>query len=481
VTRWDEEADLVVVGYGAAGATAAIAAAESGANVLVLEKQAEGQHTPSSKMGGSQIMVVTDVEKATRYLDRCAGGMVPRAVSHAWAKKALTVLDWIGHVSDVKYEPGIGAEHPEFEGADAVRAYTGETGGLFVGLKAAAGRKRTIRVQYETPAKRLVRDGDGRVVGVQVTGREGARRVGAKKGVILTCGGYEYDEDAKVNFLKGAPIHFYGNPGNTGDGVRMAQEVGAALWHMNSMIGRAIAHFKLPDGSPLNVLASMSWPLGSTSAGYVITDREGRRFANEHMQAMMRHDFYYLLLEYDPKTNEYTRNPCYWFFDQRRMQQGPPVMTTGGMIASGYYDWSPDSEREIARGWIMRASTIEEVAGLAGVRDPALVAGEVKDYNDACVSGSDRFGRPPASMIPLDTPPYYCMPLYAGGSNTSGGPRRNEHAQVLNVFGEPIPGLYEAGELGEPVGLLYPANGGNISDCACFGQIAVEHALGVLD
>jgi succinate dehydrogenase/fumarate reductase flavoprotein subunit len=71
------------------------------------------------------------------------------------------------------------------------------------------------------------------------------------------------------------------------------------------------------------------------------------------------------------------------------------------------------------------------------------------------------------------------MALYPGGSNTSGGPRRNEHAQVVDVHGEPIPGLYEAGELGEPVGLLYPSNGGNISDCACFGQIAAEHALGV--
>ena len=482
--RWDEEADVVVVGYGGAGATAAIAAVALGGEALVLEKQSERRHTPSSFMGGSQIMAVTgDVEAAARYLDRCAGGMVPKAVSLAWARKASTVLDWIGTVSDVRYEPAVGAEHPEFEGAEAIRAHTGPSGGLFIGLQKTAKRHpKEIRVRWESPAKRLVRDANGQVVGVEVAGAGGTKRYGAKKGVILTCGGYEYDEEMKINFLKGYPIHFYGNPGNTGDGVRMAQEVGAQLWHMNSMIGRAIAHFELPDGSPLNVLASLSGAasLGGIPAdqapGYVITDRKGKRFANEHMQAMMRHDFYYLLLEYDPSANEYTRNPCYWFFDQRRMKLGPPVLTGGGLLSVGYYYWSPGSEEEIARGWIKRGNSIEEVAAAAGV-DPAGAAREIKEYNGACRAGKDRFGRPANTMIPLDSPPYYCLPLYPGGSNTSGGPRRNEHAQVVDVFGEPIPGLYEAGELGEPVGLLYPSNGGNISDCACFGQIAAEQAL----
>ena len=81
--------------------------------------------------------------------------------------------------------------------------------------------------------------------------------------------------------------------------------------------------------------------------------------------------------------------------------------------------------------------------------------------------------------MPLDSPPYYCVELWPGGPNTSGGPRRNEHAQVIDVFGDPIPGLYEAGELGEAVGALYPANGANLSDALCFGRIAAEHALGI--
>jgi succinate dehydrogenase/fumarate reductase flavoprotein subunit len=80
-------------------------------------------------------------------------------------------------------------------------------------------------------------------------------------------------------------------------------------------------------------------------------------------------------------------------------------------------------------------------------------------------------------MVPLDQPPYYCVPLYPGGSNTSGGPRRDERARVLGVDGEPIPGLLAAGELGSPMALLYPADGSNLSEAMCFGQIAAETAL----
>ena len=94
----------------------------------------------------------------------------------------------------------------------------------------------------------------------------------------------------------------------------------------------------------------------------------------------------------------------------------------------------------------------------------------VEEYSRGCGAGPDAFGRPASSLIPLDSPPYYCMPLYPGGPNTCGGPRRDEHAR--------IPGLYGAGELGEAVGMLYPANGGNLSESVCFGRIAAEHALG---
>ena len=480
---WDEEADVVVVGFGGAGAATAIAAADHGANVVVLEKQPESRHTPSTKMGGGALMTVTDPDPAARYLDLCAAGMVPAEVSQAWAQRASKVLDWVNDICDVEYQRSIGAEHPELPGAAAVQSYeaVGYGNGLFTALAASVRRRDTVRTIFDSPASRLVRDGEQRVVGVEVATSGGLRRVGARQGVVLTCGGYEYNDDMKRNYLKGEPIHFYGNPGNTGDGVLMAQAIGADLWHMNQMIGRAIGHFEFPDGTSVNglvIIGDLMKP--GNPVGYVLTDGLGRRFANEHMQAMSRHDFYYELIKYDPASGTFPRNPCYWFFDQRRMRLGTPVATNMGPLAFGYYDWSADSEAEIARHWISRADTIEKAAEAAGVADPAQAAAEIAAYNEACRTGQDLFGRPVESLIPLDEAPYYCMALYPGGSNTCGGPRRNQYAQVVDVFGDPISGLYAAGELGEPVGLLYPSNGANISDCLCFGQIAAEHALGLV-
>jgi succinate dehydrogenase/fumarate reductase flavoprotein subunit len=491
-TSCDAEAELIVVGFGAAGACAAITAADAGATVLLLEKQPAEWHTPSTRASGGQVMAVSDVEQAVPYLDRCGGGMIPIEVSRAWAEKALDVVDWVRRKANLELVHIADAEHSDWEGGSAISAYvareawvdrargllaassTPRPGGgavLFAALEQAVKSRDQVTVLYEHPAKRLLTDASGRVIGVEAMTPEGARRFRARRGVVLTCGGYEYDEEMKRGYLRSYPTYFYGSPMNTGDGVRMAQALGADLWHMNSMIGRAIAHFEL-DGKSFNFLAPLA------PGGYVFLDRYGRRFANEYMQAISRHDFYYELMVYDSARAEYPRVPCYWIFDSRRMEAAPPV---GGSAAAGpyKYEWSEASRDEIGRGWVKTASTLEELVRRIEVSDPDQACQTLNDYNRACTTGEDSLGRPRESLVPLDRPPFYCMPLWPGGPNTSGGPRRNEHAEVLDVFGQPIPGLYEAGELGEAVGALYPSNGANISDALCFGRIAVERALSV--
>jgi succinate dehydrogenase/fumarate reductase flavoprotein subunit len=193
----------------------------------------------------------------------------------------------------------------------------------------------------------------------------------------------------------------------------------------------------------------------------------------------MKHTLFYELLKFDEERKEYPRNPCYWIFDERRRTAGPLTPLSAGFVKAGYYDWSPDNSKEIEKGWIKRADSIEELAEATGFPDPAVLVETVRAYNEACAAGVDPFGRPADTLVPLDTPPYYCTPLYPGGPNTCGGPRRDEKARVLNPFGEPIPGLYAAGELGEAVGQLYPSNGANLSESICFGRIAAADALGV--
>lgn len=502
----DLEADLAVVGFGAAGMASALAASRRGARVLVLEQQPRDAHTPSTRMSGGVIMGVNDVAGAARYLHGCAGGMVPESVCASWAERAGGLLDWldeIGAGEELALVRIGGAEQEHLPGADAIDCYMQ---GLPAGdaeapqesaslIAAGLGRdsldRRTGRdlyralrraveahgvgIRWELAARRLLTDADGRVAGIEAQTRRGPVRVRARAGVVLACGGYEFDDELRRNYLKAEPIYFYGNPGNTGDGVRMAQAVGADLWHMNQMVGRAVGRFLDDDGVEQIFQFRMFPP------GYVITDRHGRRFASEQPQAESKHAYYHHLIVYDPDAREYPRIPSYWLFDRRRIDAGILTSPVSGRVGVGLYDWSEDNRREIAQGWIAEGATIAEAAAAAGVLDPDAAAATVAAYNSACARGEDPFGRPAETMVPLDQPPYYCVPLYPGGSNTSGGPRRDAAARVLGVDGTPIPGLFAAGELGSPIALLYPADGSNLSEALCFGQIAAETALNELE
>jgi succinate dehydrogenase/fumarate reductase flavoprotein subunit len=487
-----DDTDLIVVGFGAAGAAAAITAADRGLRVILVEKQPQRSHTPSSRLAHI-VMTVDDVDRATAYFDRCAGGMIPTSVSRAWAERAHGLPEWLDRVAGLRLEYVRGSQHPEFEGADALRVSLATPKGsgvkvearpnpfgvhiagggpmpqhsdFFDALASAVARRDGVRVLWDTRAMRLTKS-DGCVDGLVVSSGASMRELRARHGVVLACGGYEFDEEMKLNYLKAYPIHFYGTPANTGDGVRMAQAAGADLWHMNQMIGRAIGHFPL-DGGWVNGIVQLNPP------GYVLTDKHGKRFANEFKQAkIIEHTFYYELVVYDAKTSDYPRIPCYWFFDSRRMSAGPLAM---GAVGAGTYAWSGDNRAELGRGWIAVGRTVAEAGRAAGILDANEAERSVDAYNATCRAGSDPFGRPSDTLVPLDAPPFYCVALYPGGSNTCGGPRRDERARVLDPFGEPLRGLYAAGELGEPFGQLYPSSGSNLSEALCFGQIAAETA-----
>lgn len=483
MTSHTEEWDLVVVGFGAAGAAAAITASERGARVAILEKAPEDRHTSNTHMSGGLIMTVNDADAATEYLMHCAAGMVQRPLLRTLAERALGLKAWLERLEpDFGLARVNGAEH-EFPGAHGIDAYQPgnprfridprvKSGILVHEMLTKAVKQRPIDVFYQSAAQRLLRDANGRIVGVVVR-KDGAEQTfRATRGVVLASGGFEYDEDAKRNYLPSYPAYFYGNPLNTGDGVRMAQEVGADLWHMNVMVGRAVNYHKLPDGGGMSFYTNIS------PAGYVITDRYGKRFANEDAQAKGMHSFYFELLKFDPVHGVYPRNPCYWIFDETRRNAGPLVLTNVGVVGIGLYDWSTDNSRELEQGWFHQGRTVAEAASAAGIEDPEAAAHTLDAYNHACLEKQpDPFGRAAETMIPIVKPPFYCMKLFPGGPNTTGGPRRDERARIINALGQPIPGLFGAGELGQVSGLIYAADGFNLCEAMCFGQIAAESAL----
>ncbi len=488
------EVDLAVIGFGAAGAAAAITAARLGAKVALIEKQPADALYSSTRMSGGLIMGANDVEGATRYLDACSGGMIPVDVSRAWAERAVEVQAWLKSIG-VGSVHMAGGWHPKLEGFEAIEVFGplahgvdpsaleitlpppgelafkfplpfGDGKLLHELLLEAVVAEPNITVYCDHRASRLIQEGR-RVTGVECATTDGGKAsFSARRGVVLACGGFEQDQEMILNYLKAYPIYFYGSKANTGDGIRLAQAAGADLWHMNQMIGRAVGHFVHPDGTGTTFNISLNPP------GYVIVDKYGERFANEYLQAVSKANFYFELLAYDADRLEYPRIPAYWIFDRRRLEAKP--LSIGSL---GQYAWSKDNRAEIELGWIKEGATVEEAARAAGVADPASVARTVAEYNAACTSGVDDHGRPAQSLIPIDQGPFYCVPVYPGGATTNGGPRRDAKARILDAFHEPIPGLFGAGELGGAIGLLYPSPGSNLGEAFAFGAIAAETAM----
>jgi hypothetical protein len=206
------------------------------------------------------------------------------------------------------------------------------------------------------------------------------------------------------------------------------------------------------------------------SFGFFLVDQHGRRYLDE--RSLENHAAGMAMLVWDHHNGGLPRLPSYFVFDDRTRRAGPIFSTEAGENRT--YPWSPDNRAEVAKGWIRQGATLSELADDLGLPADALEATGLR-YNDAASVGGDEFGREPAEMDPVDQPPFYGVPVHLALFNTQGGPRRNEHAQVVHVEGHPIPGLYGAGELGSIWASLYPG-AGNVTEALVFGRIAGRHA-----
>lgn len=478
--KWDRTADVVVVGYGGAGAVTAVTAHDKGAKVLILEKQAEAKHTSNTQMCLGAILSPDNVVDTIVYMgvasrvnvDLPETKDISDAIIKAWADYSVQNKDWLARmgVKDFAVYANAGRD-PRWPGNSAIKAYQIKTaeGAIGTGVDLfnfldGLVRERKIDVLWEAPAARLFVS-KGRVVGVTAKSNGRDITIRARRAVVLTCGGFEFDEAAQRTYMVTAPMVYYGNPDNTGDGLRMAQEIGADLWHM-TVLGGGLK-LKFPDFP-----TAFGEAFGTGS--YLVVDRNAKRFKAEDQ--LGGYSGYWNAIVYD--TNKYTwpRIPVFYVFDDRRRMAGPIIRTGFGAAGPlGMYKWSQDNSAEVARGWIKSDPTIEGLAAKLGLDSSALKA-EVERFNGFSTSGKDAdFGRAPRTLGALETPPFYAVQLWPGLNNTYGGPRRNEKAQVMDVFGKPIEGLYSAGELGS-IFVQYPQGGANIGECIAFGRIAGENA-----
>lgn len=491
--------EVVVIGYGGAGAVAAIEAADAGARVLLVEKM---EHFGGLTMLCSGYMrVATDAAGAAAYLEATNGGRVNRKLAVALAQGMTEVpaylnslgrrVDAVLHLSFGKnQEPYETTDLYHWQGRDALGwagiqevpgfggypwVHGASRGQHYMRVLEANVNARDIDVWQGTPARRLVVEG-GQVIGAMVE-REGKEiQVQANGGVILACGGFEFNQQMLKDFLEIPVVYPMGHPGNTGDGIQMAQQVGAALWHMWHIHGSY--GVKIPDYA-----VGFRNPLGGARRNervqaWILVDRHGRRFTNEQHPAPQdtgSRPFEQL----NPETGSFDRIPAWMVFDEPARRLGP-IAKPIAAVPEHYYEWSKDNSKEIERGWIFSAPTLEVLAEQAGFPKDNFVE-TVARWNAGVASGTDKdFSRPAGTMIPIATPPFYAVPVYPVCSNTQGGPKHDEFQRLLDAFDQPIPGLYAVGELGSFFGHIYML-GGNLTEGVVGGRIAGRRAAQGLD
>lgn len=475
-TKWNKEVDVVIVGTGHAGLAAAITAADAGAKVVILEKLKKEYEGGNSKVSGNMWWTPTDLPQAIEYIGALSYGLTDKECIQALAEEMLKLNDWLGTLG-IKHTPlGIfQPEHPELPGAACVRTWSNggsSDGKLYLPLREQA-EKRKIEVLYETPAKALIQKPTKEIAGIRAEVEGKPYFIKAKKAVILCCGGFEFDFEMQKQFLPGWPIYGQGSPGNTGDGIRMAQQVGASLWHMNNPLA-GLGGLVVPEFAPVVI------PFGLNGAPFIHVDKQGKRFMSENRPS--RHGFgvkEYVLF-FDGVVGDFTRLPCFTIFDETARTKGPLVSTSrskfGWFSWHSGYQWSKDNSAEIEKGWIIKGDTIAELAAKLQIK-PEDLAATITRYNENCKTQVDPdFNRPKQSLIAIDKPPFYAVKVYPTMVNTQGGPRRNNKCQVMDPFNQPIPRLYTAGELGSFWGWMYNG-GGNNAECLCTGQIAARNAV----
>lgn len=488
----EQEYDLIVVGAGGAGTAAAVEATDRGASVLVLEK---AEHAGgSTHYSGGTIRLISDPEGAVEHYLALAQGATPREPIEAFVKGLDEIPDWVAahggvlvsdeyqiarpdsEIAQRRVFPAgrVGSAFPNFPHSDSLglrkhlqpqrpdRKFGAAMWDFLRGALAATGAPvvtgaRVAGLLQDTPG--------GMVYGVTVETPDGAVKIKSKNGVVLANGGFAWDPELLRQYFgiempAMSPAHR-----NTGDGIRMAQSAGADLWHMTAT--STTIGYSFPD-------ADAAFPCEITDYGFVLVDQNGSRYARETM--METHSFLHSMLHQHPITGIFDRIPSYIIVDEKTRLAGP-LSVAGSLGFNRRYPWSDDNSAEVDREWFVKADTIEELAQKLGLPTDTLKA-TINRYNEHSVAGQDdEFGRPAKETAPIDTAPFYAAAVRPTLLNTQGGPRRNGNCEVLNPNGQPIPGLYSAGELGSIWHRLYPG-GGNVSEALVTGRAAAASAVG---
>ncbi|MBR4038743.1 MAG: FAD-dependent oxidoreductase [Clostridia bacterium] len=448
------DVDVVVVGAGAAGLSAAITAQEAGANVLLLEK---GGITGGStvRSGGKILAAGTPWQEKQGYTDNAdmmyeylmsfdRDDIMNEKLVRAFCDASAENLQWLEDrgvmVQDVEYIHSSITPwrvHNTMGGGGQTSGHGGQFTAPLTNLYADKGGK----TLYNCCAEELITNEAGAVVGVKATMADGSKVTVNAKGVILCTGGYAQNPDMLAKYSDFLTYTPYGSVPmtNTGDGLTMAVAVGAK-------------NFDAP-GLQL-VYVSYDCYCGINEESGLIVSEDGLRVVDEYT-----YQSHVATALADAKST-------YGFYIAAKKD---------GMAVEPY----PMIQWGVTMEHVPHAATIGELAGMIGV-DAAALEATVARYNELCAKGVDEdFGKPAQYMIPVEGDEYYAFRMTPGTSVTFGGLEIDVNGRVLDTENKPIPGLYAAGEVAF-TGLFdaeYPCCGMAIGSAVYYGRVAAMTAI----
>ena len=483
------EADVVVVGAGGAGMTAAITAAGEGKSVVILESQSmvggnsvratggmnagKTVYQDENEFGESAGVEKTLKTAAEKYADNETITALAKTVSEQWAAYQANPTGYFDSVELMELDTMIGGKginDPElvetlcensadaidwldehgitlhnvssFGGASVKRIHrpvnaegkTVSVGSYMIPLLQENCEKAGVKMMLDTTATEILTDANGAAVGVKATGASGETVTVNAKAVVLATGGFGANLDMVVKYkpeLKG--FMTTNAPGIQGQGIEMAQAIGAATVDMDQI--------QIHPTVEANTAALITE--GLRGDGAILINEEGQRFIDE--------------------------------VGTRDVVSAAEIAQTGSyswlVVDQAMVDASSVIQGYIKKGYTVTGETYEELGEAMGV-DAAAFAETMEKWNGYVEAKNDPdFGRT-SFANPLNTAPYYAVKVTAGVHHTMGGLKINANTEVLNEKGEVIPGLFAAGEV---TGGVHGANrlGGNaVADFTVFGRIA---------
>lgn len=437
--------DIVIVGAGGAGMTAAISAVQAGKSVILLEKMKYAGGNTTKATGGMNAAethyqkeqnIADSVEQFVEDTMKGGHNINNKELVTVMAENSAKSIDWLDE---------IGAPLPKVAfsgGATNARIHAPEDGSgvgdYLVNAFITKLNDLKIDIMYDTKATELITE-DGKVTGVKAESGDTSYTIGAGA-VILATGGFGANEEMYTQYrpdLKGTVTT--NAPSATGDGIVMAQAVGADTVD----IEKIQLHPTVEQGTSILITESVR------GNGAILVNQAGKRFVNE----METRDVVSAAeLEQD---GQY----AYIIFDQRLRDNLKAI------------------EKYVTNGITVQGDTVEALAKEIHV-DPAVLTETMTNWNKAVADKKDNdFGRDTAMDNDLSAAPYYAIKIAPGIHHTMGGVKINTNAEVINKSGEVIPGLYAAGEV---TGGVHGGNriGGNaVADIVVFGRIAAASAV----